>query len=735
MPGYYPIQQSFSAGEITPRLRAQIESPAYQRGLTECHNFIALSQGPAARRPAFRFIGDMADVAAIDPTLNVRVIPFDINENITFLLLLSDLRMDVWTLLGPATGDNAIVDGGFFEALTAWIVDTLSPGRATYNSAARKAELNASLSGTAEAAIEQPVVILNVGAHTFTGNFINAIPGSGALCRIMVGSAQGLADFLDVTTDTDNVFSAVTAVLPVATAWVRIEVLTGSGHFLVDDLRLLDPLGPGVVSFVTPWGADDLQAIQWDVPANENTVFLVHEEHPPQEVLLDLTTAVFTFQTIVFIGQPAEWVPTNFPSTVTFFQGRSWFASTPAQPESIWSSKSIVGSANDYRDLTQGPLADDGIAWRLNRRGRIQWMAGLKALLVSTEIEENILIAENGILKTGDIQVEQQSAFGSSDTQGVPIGDQVLFLSSDRTKLRAEFFRWIEQGWVAMDITFASEHLLKEFGARGKEMVYARDPEQLIWIVREDGTMACSTYERSLEIIGWHQHAFGETGPELPADEQTLLRQREFPAQVVSIASGNFQGLDMVFGLVRRIIDGVPKIYLEELDLTRRVFQESWISRQFATPTNIVDGLDSLEGEAVQVLVDGAVDPDNVVVGGQITTQLAGITFLVGLRAACRIEGLPRTGGSKAGTSQGTMKRNVFIYARVLTSIPPMINGVRAPDRTPATPMDTPEPGRTTDIRVLDRGWDLEAVVTVSEDTPRDVQVLGWFGKVEVAPL
>ena len=102
-----------------------------------------------------------------------------------------------------------------------------------------------------------------------------------------------------------------------------------------------------------------------------------------------------------------------------------------------------------------------------------------------------------------------------------------------------------------------------------------------------------------------------------------------------------------------------------------------------------------LEGETVQVLVDGAVDPDNVVVGGQITTQFAGITFLVGLKASCRIEGLPRTGGNKGGTSQGVMKRNVFIYARVLTSIPPMINGVRAPDRTPATPMNTPEPGRT----------------------------------------
>ncbi len=729
---YYPIQQSFSAGEISPRLLAQIESPAYQRGLTECHNFIALSQGPSTRRPAFRFIGDANPV---DPTLNVRVIPLDINENITFLLVLSDLRMDVWTLLGPAVGNNLIVDGGFFEALTAWVVDTTSPGFVSYNSFARKAELNASLAGGAAAAIEQPVVVANNVAHTFSGNFINAIPGSGALCRIMVGSAQGLADLLDTTTDTDNVFSAVTAALPVGIVWVRIEVTTGSGHFFVDDLRLLDPSGPGPVTFVTPWGADDLATIQWDVPANENTVFLVHEEHAPQEVLLDLTTATFTFQAISFLNQPVEWVAGNYPSTVTFFQGRSWFASTPNEPESIWASKSATGAPGDYRDFTQGPLADDSIEWRLNRRGRIKWMSGVKDLLVSTEIEENILVADGGILKTGDIQVQQQSAFGSSSTQGVPIGDQVLFLSSDRTKLRAEYFRWIEQGWIAQDITFASEHLLKGFGSRGKEIVFARDPEQLVWIAREDGSMACATYERSLEIVGWHQHAFGETGPELPADDQTFLRRRTFPAQVVSIAGANFQGLDLVVGLVRRVIDGFPVIYLEELDLTREVFQESWAARQYAAPTTTVDGLDHLEGEEVQVLVEDAVDPDATVSGGQITTQRAGINFVVGLKAPCRMTGIPRTGGNRQGTSQGVLRRNVFVYARVLQSIRPFIEGARPPDRTPATPMNTPEPLSTEDVRVANLGYDLQAKVEVKEDNPRKVTVLGWFGKTDVEPL
>ncbi len=722
---YYPIQDSFSAGEISPRVFAQAESPVYKKGLEIMRNFIALSQGPSKRRSAFRFIADIADVGAIDEQEPARIIPFDISENVTFILVLTHLRMDIYNLNGPAVDNNIVQDGDFFEELAAWLLNPTNAGRVFYNADQRGAELDATAQGGSTAFIEQPMTAVTTGDHTFSGKFVNQVPGSGALCRVMVGTAQGLADIVDVQTDSNPQLVISPIALTAGTVWIRFEMTAGSGHFVLDNIQMLDAAGTGAVTFTTVWTEREIGEIQFALPPNEETVFLVQENHDPHELLLDLTTATFTFQTIPLTTAPAEWTGSNFPGAIAFFQGRSWFARTPDRPGAIWGSVS-----SQYRDFTTGVNPADSIEWELNQRGAIQWMQGLREFLVATENQENILTSQQGILKTGDVEVVQQSAFGSTFVQSAEIGDQVLYLTADRTKLRAEQQSFIEQGWIAVDLTFPSEHLLKGFGLRASRIAFARDPEQIIWILRENGTLVGSTYERSLEIVGWHQHEVGNTGPIIsdPGDRE----ERQFPAEILDIAPLNFQGLDLVVAVTRRIIDGEPKIYLEEMDLSQMIFQESWLEFTLPNLTQTVTGLEHLEGEIVQVLVDDAVDPDNLVSGGQITTQSAGFNFKIGLRAPCLMLTLPKSGGNQYGTAQGTLRRNVEIYIRLLASTRPFLNGVRPPDRTPSTPMDTPEPLQTDDVKVMDLGQDLFGRVEVFEDIPKDVQVLGLFGKVDV---
>lgn len=723
---YYPIQQSFSAGEVSPRVFSQPGTPVYDRGLEIMRNFMALSQGPSKRRPAFRFIADLADVGAIDETRPARVIPFDINENVSFILVLTDLRMDIYNLNGPAVDNNIVINGDFFEELAQWDVMTTNAGTVRYNPVQRGAELNATAQGGSTAYIEQDMAVLTTGNHTFSGRFINQVPGSGANCRVMLGTAQGLADIIDQNTDSNPQLVigpvALTAPGPV---WMRIEMTAGAGHFVVDNLQLLDAAGAGPVTFVTPWTEREIGEVQYALPSNEETIFLVQQNHDPYELVLDLVTATFTFQTIPITSPPAEWTGTNWPGVVAFFQGRSWFARTPDEPGSIWGSVSA-----QYRDFTPGPNPADAISWQLNQRGAIQWMQGVREFLVATENQENIFTSQQGILKTGDVEVVQQSAFGSAFIQAQEIGDQVLYITADRTKLRAEQQSFIEQGWIAQDLTFASEHILKTFGQRAVRIAFARDPEQIVWILRENGTLAASTYERSLEIVGWHQHEVGNTGPIVsdPGERE----ERQFPAQILDIAPINFQGIDLVVAVTRRIVNGDPKIYLEELDITTPIFQESWLEFTLPVLGNVVTGLDHLEGELVTVLVDDAVDPDNTVSGGQITTQASGFNFKIGLKAPCLMLTLPKSGGNQAGTAQGTLRRNIEVFVRLLGSTRPELNGVRPPDRTPSTPMDTPEPLQSTDVKVMDLGYDLFGRVEVYEDVPKDVQVLGLFGKVDL---
>ena len=722
---YYPIQSSFSAGEISPRVFAQEDSPVYKKGVEIMRNFIALSQGPAKRRPAFRFIADLADVGAIDEQLPARVIPFDISENVTFILVLTDLRMDIYNLNGPAVDNNIVEDGDFFEELAAWLVGATNAGRVFYNPVQRGAELNATAQGGSTAFIEQEMTAITAGDHTFSGKFVNQVPGSGSLCRVMIGTAQGLADIVDVQTDSNPQLVISPIALAIGPVWIRFEMTAGSGHFVLDNIQMLDAAGTGAVTFTTVWTEREIGEIQFALPPNEETIFLVQENHDPHELILDLVTATFTFQTIPLSDAPAEWTGSNFPGVVAFFQGRSWFSRTPDRPGAIWGSVS-----SEYRNFLTGALPADAIEWELNQRGAIQWMQGLREFLVATENRENILTSQQGILKTGDVEVVQQSAFGSTFIQSAEIGDQVLYITADQTKLRAEQQSFIEQGWIAIDLTFPSEHLLKGFGFRGTRIAFARDPEQIIWILRENGTLVGSTYERSLEIVGWHQHEVGNTGPVISDPEER--EERQFPAEILDIAPLNFQGLDLVIAVTRRIVDGEPKIYLEEMDLTTPIFQESWLEFTLPNLTQTVTGLEHLEGEIVQVLVDDAVDPDNTVVGGEITTQLAGFNFKIGLRAPCLLLTLPKSGGNKAGTAQGTFRRNIEIYIRLLESTRPFLNGVRPPDRTPSTPMDTPEPLQSDDVKVMDLGYDLFGRVEVFEDIPKDVQVLGLFGKVDI---
>jgi hypothetical protein len=722
---YYPIQSSFSAGEISPRVFAQEDSPVYLKGVEIMRNFIALSQGPAKRRAAFRFIADIADVGAIDAQEPARVIPFDISENITFILVLTHLRMDIYNLNGPAVDNNIVQDGDFFEELAAWLLAPTNAGRVFYNPTQRGAELDATAQGGSTAFIEQEQTVLTTGDHTFSGKFVNQVPGSGALCRIMIGTAQGLADILDVQTDSNPMLVISSIALTIGTVWMRFEMTVGSGHFVIDNQQLLDISGAGAVTFVTEWTEREIGEIQFALPPNEETIFLVQENHDPTELLLDLATATFTFQTIPLSDPPAEWTGSNFPGVVAFFQGRSWFARTPDRPGAIFGSVS-----SEYRNFLTGPSAADAIEWEMNQRGAIQWMQGLREFLVATENQENILTSQQGILKTGDVEVVQQSAFGSTFIQSAEIGDQVLYITADQTKLRAEQQSFIEQGWIAIDLTFPSEHILKGFGQRATRIAFARDPEQIIWLLREDGTLAGSTYERSLEIVGWHQHEIGATGPVISDPDER--EERQFPAEILDIAPLNFQGLDLVIGVTRRIVDGEPRIYLEEMDISTPIFQESWLEFTLPDLTTTVTGLDHLEGETVQVLVDDAVDPDTVVSGGAIETQREGFNFKIGLRAPCLLLTLPKSGGNQAGTAQGTLRRNVEIFIRLLTSTRPFLNGVRPPDRTPSTPMDTPEPLQSDDVKVMDLGYDLFGRVEVFEDIPKDVQVLGLFGKTDI---
>lgn len=82
-----------------------------------------------------------------------------------------------------------------------------------------------------------------------------------------------------------------------------------------------------------------------------------------------------------------------------------------------------------------------------------------------------------------------------------------------------------------------------------------------------------------------------------------------------------------------------------------------------------ISGLSHLEGQTVDVLVNGATHPSRVVSGGQITLQNAGSKVHVGLACPGRLQTMRLNAGGADGTSQGKSARINQVVVRVLETL------------------------------------------------------------------
>ena len=332
-------------------------------------------------------------------------------------------------------------------------------------------------------------------------------------------------------------------------------------------------------------------------------------------------------------------------------------------------------------------------------------MIGTKNLLIGTVNGEHVVSSEAGVITPTDISINQQSAYGSKHVQPVQVGDQVMYVSLDGTKVRALQYEWSADNWLSKDLTFFSEHITKSII---REMSWAPNPSNLLACTLLDGTMAWLSYERGENVWGWHRHD----------------TQGDFKDSV----SGSFLGFSFLVVGVQRV-DG--QIYLETIIPNNQSHMDSWHEQENQlTPFFTVTELDHLEGFTVQVLADGAVHPERVVSGGEITLESLTNHAIVGLKFIPKLTSLPLESGSPTGSSLAYLKRYNRLIIGLLDSALPLINGVRAPDRSPSTPMDTIEPNRTGQVDAYQLGWSEGVIVTIEQDLPLALTVLYIGGEL-----
>lgn len=337
----------------------------------------------------------------------------------------------------------------------------------------------------------------------------------------------------------------------------------------------------------------------------------------------------------------------GFPRSIAFYETRLWFGGTAGSPQTLWAS-----ATNAFEDFLTGDVDDDSLRYTINtdQVNTIQWLSPDKVLAIGTEGGEFIAHGnslDEPITPTS-VRITRQTTYGSIHIRPERSGASILFIPRSGNRVREYLYNFDIDRYIATDLAVLASHITEK-GVR--DSAYQQEPNQVIWYAAGDGSdMFALTYNREQEVVGFHRHVIGGT---------------DSVVESVATIPDTTSEYDELWLLVSRTINGSTRKYVEymarDFDVNQPentvVFSDSAV---VATGTDIdtVTGLDHLEGETVEGLIDGAtVKPDQVVTNGSVTFSRTGDRIVAGLPYKADLETLTVEAGAADGIAQGKTKR------------------------------------------------------------------------------
>lgn len=500
-----------------------------------------------------------------------------------------------------------------------------------------------------------------------------------------------------------------------ATFWVQLRVYSHNLPVTFDKVVLTDIVAGGTeISFDSPYTtAEHLAQIQYDmmpgqdVATGQNWLTLVCHGVTPYRVTYDPVTRAWSGAEISMLddqNNPVDWA-NNPPGCVAFHQGRQWFSGFELD-DSL-----IVASASGDWDNFQFGAGDpaDALSFKMRSRGSVNWLLSKKDLHVGTTNGENIMTSQGQIIIPADADSEEQSNYGSAYVMGLKIDSGHVWVNPTKRRVYYSDYNDDRQKYAAMDVSFNAEHITATDSQGGIiEIAKSSLHSTNVWCALDDGTVAGCLFDVEKEIIGWHKH--------------------ETDGEVLSIASLREFGKTEVYALIRRTIEGRSTLLVERWGSE---YLDSYIVRTSKEPMTIVDGLEHLEGRTVSVVANDSRCFDKVVEDGQITLDGDDcLKAVVGLPYEAYFTTMPVEMMENKQSIASKRKRFHKIYLRIYDSIRPVVNGQEIYNRSTEALMDTREPNESTDIQIANLGWDQYARVTVEQNLPFPLTVLGFYGEL-----
>lgn len=550
-------QSNFTAGEFSPRLYSRSDVAKYRNAVKTALNGQVLAHGPFRKRNGTKYVATAKTVVSADLD-NTRLIPFTASDGTAYILEVGNLYIRFYTNgaqilsggipleLVTTYNNNSIPDLQYAQfGNSLYITHVLFPPRKlVYTSQLVWAmqTLVFSPPPTKELGSGLPTYSLSsaaLGPMTVTAS--SAVFSASDVGRQIIETNAGGTGVAIITafTDTTHVTATVTAIFASTAA--------RTGYMDLSPLVSITPSGVRVGSVVTltaaagAWSGMLVDGIIKYIIIANGVIRFDSFSSPTVASGTVLKTLDSAAATTNWTSEQPTWTANRgYPKCVTFFEQRAWFASTPTQPQSLWSSESGIFDGFGRGDSDDSAIAVDVSSAITNP---INWMSSSKVLILGTTEAELTVSATNGPISPTNIQQLPNTYFGSNAQTAVKVAHEILFIQRNLKRIRTFLYDYKIDGYRADDLTFLSEHLLRDTIIR---LAYAETPDAQIYAVTATGNLLCAAFVREQDVIGWSK--FTTDG------------------LFTEVAKANGSTADEIWVLAERTIGGVLKKYVEVFD-------------------------------------------------------------------------------------------------------------------------------------------------------------------------
>lgn len=732
-----PIITALNAGELSPALDGRTDLSKYQAGCKLLENFIPLVQGPAERRAGFRYVKPVKTAGS-----RVWLLRFEFSATIAYVLEFGDLYVRFYTERGQ------LLSGGVpYEIVSPYSLANLTNDDGT-------CALKVVQSGDVLYIANQKRTIAPqklTRLATTSWAFSEYQPDQGPFLETNTGTttiyASGSTGSVTLTA------SAATFASTDVGRLVRLQVQnldvkpweTGKSYSTNDLVRYggktfkaLNTATSGTSPPIHDSGNayDGIAGVQWAYQDAGYGVARItafsSSTSVTADVIVDATNGLNQLPAnVVGSGNAStRWAlgawsgTTEYPGTVAFFRNRLIWAGR----QRLWASvpNDFENMAGDFFGVTR---ADSAIWTQVQAEdvNDVLWLVGAQRLMIGTGGGEFYLseLTTTDPLGPANYKIERISKQRVRAVQPLAVGTSLLYVQRAGRKLLGIDYTVESDNFVSSDLAVLANRI-----TRGGivDMAFQSEPWSVVWCVLSNGRLLGFTYDRQQEVTGWHRHPVGGDG---------------FVESVAVVPSPDGSREDLWI-VVRRTINGSTVRYVEFLeapwegpdedgtngdDQADAFYVDSGLTYDGAATTSIT-GLSHLEGETVQILADGATQPDKTVTGGAITLSRAASVVQVGLQASARLVTMRLEAGSGDGTSQGKTKRVHRAVVRFGDTLGGAVGqyGGTVDDistRSPSTPMGEPEPIFSGDVDVDFPGdYETDCRIEIRQDQPLPMTVV-----------